>query len=649
MAFDPKPCAQAILEKAGGQQNLLRAAHCATRLRLEIAAIERADIHALEDIEGVKGVFYVDGQLQIILGTGAVNKVYKEFMALTGTAEGEPTAAQPQKKSFILLRLAKHLGSVFVPILPAIMAAGLLVGLLQLLGSIDPDLAATDGYAFLKMVGSTAYDYLPVLVALSAARVFGGSQYLAAVVGLCMIHPNLISAWAAGDYFGPLPTWNLLGVTVTKLGYQGHVIPVVIAVWLLSLLENWLHEHVPEMIDLFVTPLVSVLVTTFCTFTFIGPVFAAAENLLLQFVEWLLTVGYGIGGTVLGGIYSATVVCGLHHIYDILEAGMVSGSGLNILMPIASAANIAQGGACLAVGVRARGKRTRGTAVPAAISAILGITEPAIFGVNLRFGKPFVCAMAGGAAGALVAALTGVSAGAYGVTTLPGFLILNKGCGVGYALSLLTALAVSFVLTLMTWREEDPYTRIRPLEKLTGQAAQPGAAQTAAAPDAPAAGKADAAAPAAPQPPRTAVIRCEAGAALQPTAGEVIPLAEVPDPTFAAGYLGQGVGIRPADGVVYAPFDGTVASVAVTGHSLGLRGANGMEVLIHVGIDTVNLNGQGFALLVQQDEPVTAGQPLLRFDPEAIRAAGLSDVVVVTLVNSFQYSQVSTGPDAAAE
>ena len=381
------------------------------------------------------------------------------------------------------------------------------------------------------------------------------------------------------------------------------------------------------MIDLFVTPLVAVLASTFCTFTIIGPVFSAAENTLLQLVEWLLTGGYGIGSTLLGGIYSATVVCGLHHIYDILEAGMVSGSGLNLLMPIASAANIAQAGACFAVGVRARDKRTRNTAVPAAFSAVLGITEPAIFGVNLRFGKPFVCAMAGGAAGALVATLAGIGAKAYGVTTLPGVLIIGKEQLVAYLLVLAVALAVSFLLTLCVWREEDPYTRIAPLEVLTGQASQPQRAESR------------------PQPPQS-VIRCEAGEALQPTAGQLIPLEQVPDPTFAAGYLGKGVGICPTEGVVCAPLEGTVASLAVTGHSVGLRGANGMELLIHVGIDTVNLNGQGFTVLVQQDQAVQPGQPLLRFDRQVIRDAGLNDTVIMTLVNSFQYQQVETGLQA---
>lgn len=633
MAFLPAACARAILEQIGGRQNLLGAAHCATRLRLEITDIDKVDLRSLEQIEGVKGVFYVDGQLQVVLGTGAVNKTYREFKMIAGLTADEavvPGGAPAQKKSFFLLRWLKILSSVFAPILPAIMASGLLVGTLQLIGRLAPGWAASDGYAFVKMVASTAYDFLPVLVAASAARIFGGSPYLAVVVGLCMIHPNLVSAWAVGDSFGPLPTWQLLGITVTKVGYQGHVIPVVMAVWLLCFVENWLHEHVPEMIDLYVTPLVSVLASTFFTFTILGPVFTVAENTLLQLVEWLLTGGYGIGSTLLGGIYSATVVCGLHHIYDILEAGMVSGFGLNIIMPIASAANIAQGGACLAVAVRARNKRTRATAMPAAVSAILGITEPAIFGVNLRYGKPFVCAMAGGAAGALVAAATGVAATAYGVTALPGTLIVHKGQLLAYALLLLTALTVAFVLTFAFWREEDPYTRIAPLELLTGQAAQPQ----------------QEAAPAAPAKPAVA-IRCEAGEALQPVAGRLVPLAQVPDATFAAGYLGKGVGILPEEELIRAPLAGTVASLAVTGHSVGLRGTNGMELLIHVGIDTVNLKGEGFELLVQQDEEVAAGQPLLRFSRQVIQEAGLNDMVLFTLVNSMQYSQVTTAADAA--
>ena len=278
--------------------------------------------------------------------------------------------------------------------------------------------------------------------------------------------------------------------------------------------------------------------------------------------------------------------------------------------------------------VRSHDKRTRSSALPAGLSAALGITEPAIFGINLRYGKPFVCAMAGGAAGALVAAVAEIGAVVYGVTALPGTLIVLEGKRLPYLLLLAVSLGVSFLLTLLVWREEAPSTRIAPLEALTGQNNRPQhKPQQKAAPAAP-------------------VITCEAGEALQPAAGRVIPLEQVPDPTFAAGYLGKGVGICPEDDTVYAPVAGTVASLAVTGHSVGLRGANGMELLIHVGIDTVNLNGEGFTLLVQQDEAVQQGQPLLRFDREVIRAAGLNDTVIMTLVNSFSYQTVETAASA---
>ena len=421
MALDYAKCAQEIFSHLGGRENLVSAAHCATRLRLVTVDNSKVDMKALENVEGVKGVFSSGGQLQLIIGTGTVNKVYDEFLKITGmtAATKDEVKAAAAAKQPLPQRLIKSLGDVFVPILPAIVASGLMMGLVEALGNAIPSFAGSDWYGFLDLVSGAAFAYLPVLVAVSAARVFGGNIFLGGVIGLCMIHSSLINAWSVASYEGAIPTWNLLFFTVNKVGYQGHVIPVIIAVWLMCQIEKRLHKIVPEVIDLFVTPLVTVLTTAFLTFTIIGPIFSTAETYLLSFAQWLITVGFGIGSLAMGAIYPLTVVCGLHHMYNVIEAGLLAEGGLNIWMPIASAANFAQCGACLAVALKSKNPKNKTIAIPSALSAALGITEPAIFGVNLRLVKPLVCGMIGGAIGAMFGAIMGIGANAYGVTGIP--------------------------------------------------------------------------------------------------------------------------------------------------------------------------------------------------------------------------------------
>lgn len=357
MAADYAKCAKEILDTVGGRANLVSAAHCATRLRLVTVDNSRIDMKKLENIDGVKGVFSNNGQLQLIIGTGTVNKVYDEFIAISGmsAATGEEVKAAAAAKQPVFKRMVKALGDVFVPILPAIVASGLMMGLVEALGRAMPAFAGSDWYGILDLFSNTAFTFLPILIAVSAARVFGGNIFLGAVIGMIMIHPNLINAWSVASMdAADIPVWHLLGLPIRQVGYQGHVIPVIIAVWIMCKLENWLHRHVPEMIDLFVTPLCAVLITGFLTIGLIGPVFSAAETYVLAFASWIITVGHGIGAMIMGAIYPLTVVCGIHHMYNVIEAGLLASDGLNIWMPIASAANFAQGAACLAVGLKAR-------------------------------------------------------------------------------------------------------------------------------------------------------------------------------------------------------------------------------------------------------------------------------------------------------
>ena len=627
MAMDYAKCAKEIFDTVGGRSNLVSAAHCATRLRLVTVDNSKIKMKKLENIDGVKGVFSNNGQLQLIIGTGTVNKVYDEFLKVSGmtAATKEEVKAAAVAKQPVFKRMIKALGDVFVPILPAIVASGLMMGLVEALGKAMPAFAGSDWYGILDLFSNTAFTFLPILIAVSAARVFGGNIFLGAVIGMIMIHPNLINAWSVASMdAADIPVWHLFGFSIRQVGYQGHVIPVIIAVWIMCKLENWLHKHVPEMIDLFVTPLCTVLITGFLTIGLIGPVFSTAETYVLEFASWIITVGHGIGAMIMGAIYPLTVVCGIHHMYNVIEAGMLASDGVNIWMPIASAANFAQGAACLAVGLKARNYKTKSISIPSALSAALGITEPAIFGVNLRFMKPLVCGMAGGAVGALLGSIFHIGATSYGVTGIPGFLT-TLDYSAQYAIMLAVSFAVAFALTWFTWKEDPEDAKVTAAKTDDAPTAEPTATEETA---------------------EEVTVDGTAKKLYAPIQGTIVPRNEIPDDTFAAGVLGNGVGIDPEEGVVVAPFDGEISSVTDTKHAIGITGPADMEVLIHVGVDTVNMKGDGFELLVEEGQKVKAGQKLMTFDIAKIKAAGYSPVAAVLLTNSDDYPEfkvVKTG------
>lgn len=657
MALDYSKCAKEIYENLGGRDNIVQAAHCATRLRLVVADNSRINKKALEDIEGVKGMFESNGQLQLIIGTGTVNKVYDEFLKVSGmtAATKDEVKAAAASKAPAWKRALKSIGDVFVPILPAIVASGLMMGIVEALGKAIPAFQGSAWFSFLDMIANTAFAFLPVIVAISASRVFGGNIFLGAVIGLMMVHGALLNGWnvasieniykffmipingvnpyvyeaqqlaanpawtwgTSGLSIPAIPGWDLFGSlkiggytlgSISRHGYQGHVIPVIIAVWLMCKTEKWLHKHVPEMIDLFVVPLVTVFVTALATFVVIGPVFANLESWVLEGARWLVQLP--VGAMVMGALYPLTVVMGLHHMYNVIESGMLASGGLNTWMPIATAANFAQFGACLAVGIKAKKMKTKTVAVPSSLSAALGITEPAIFGVNFRFMKPFICAMAGGALGAIFGAVVKLGATAYGVTGIPGYLTINN-YGL-YTVLLLISGGAAFFLTWIFWKEESE-EKIETDEKSDEKKEIEKEEKEE---------KAD---------------KVEDNAAYIPIKGKAISYEEIPDETFAAGILGQGIGVVPEEGAVYAPFDGEISSVAETGHAIGITGNHDMELLIHVGIDTVKMNGDGFLVKVAEGDKVVKGQLLMTFDIEKIKAAGFDTTTAVLLTNSDDY------------
>lgn len=622
--MDYAKTAEEILNKIGGSSNIISAAHCATRLRLVIGDNSKCSKEALENIDGVKGVFEASGQLQIILGTGTVNKVYAEFIPLAGITEAtkEEVKQAAASKQNIFHRMIKTLGDVFVPIIPAIVASGLLMGLLEGLCNVFPSLADSGTYTIFHLFSNAAFTFLPVLIAVSAAKTFGGNQFLGAVIGMIMIHPDLINAWSvAGMEAGSIPTadaWFGL-YHVNLVGYQGHVIPVVIAVWFMCFLEKKLHKIVPEIIDLFVTPLVTVLVTGYLTLTIIGPIFSTIENWVLGAARTIVTLPFGIGGLIIGGLYALTVVAGVHHMYNAIEAGMLSSIGLNIWMPIATAANVGQGAAALAVAVKTKNKKTKSMALPASLSAFLGITEPAIFGVNIRYSTALIAGCIGGACGGWIASITGIGATAYGITGVFGFLITTHYMW-QYALVILVSSVVSFLVSFILYKEP---------KKETASSTEPKESESTAisASD--------------------ITFEAEPNTVHAPLKGTAIPLNQVQDETFAQEVLGKGMAIVPTKGVVTAPFDGTVATLFDTKHAIGLQRADGVEILIHIGINTVELNGEGYTAHVAEGDEVKAGQILISFDRIAIKEKGYDMTTPVIITNADDYQEITlltTGP-----
>ena len=636
--MDYRKTAQDILDKVGGGKNIVSAAHCATRLRLVIADNSKADKTAIENVEGVKGVFEASGQLQIILGTGTVNKVFDEFISIAGItasskAEAKEAAAQKQN---VFMRAIKLLGDIFVPIIPAIVASGFLMCIMNSLdfminnGFINMDTSSSI-YVFANLFSNTAYTFLQILIAFSAAKAFGANPYLGAVIGMIMINPSLQNAYTVATEGVQQTQSVFFGLyDIDMVGYQGHVIPVVIAVWLLSVIEKKLHKIVPEVLDLFVTPLVSVFVTGYLTLSIIGPVFVWAENAILGGIQWLLTLPLGIGSLIMGALYAPTVVTGIHQMYTAIDIGQIAQYGVTYWLPLASAANVAQGAAALAVALKSKDKKIKSLALPSSLSAFMGITEPAIFGVNLRFFKPFIAGCIGGGCGALYASIVHLGAKGTGVTGIFGILLCLEQ-PVQYLIEMVIAVGVAFTISFLIYRDAKP-------ETAAGGTASGAAAGAAIADHAAEAASSDTEE----TDGNNSVKAIPAEEEIKsPVKGKVIPLAEVADETFASEMLGTTVAVEPEDGKIVAPCDAEVLNVFDTGHAVCLTTQSGGELLIHVGIDTVKMEGKGFTKKVSDGAKVNAGDVLIEADLDTIRAAGYPATTMVILTNADDFAEVT--------
>ena len=472
---------------------------------------------------------------------------------------------------------------------------------------------------------------------------FGGNPFLGAVIGMIVIHPSLQNAWTVATE-GVQATQPVFGglYSIDMVGYQGHVIPVIIAVWVMCFIEKRLHKVIPAMFDLFVTPLVSVFVTGYLTLAVIGPIFVTVENGVLNGIQWLISVPFGIGSFIMGALYAPTVVMGIHHMYTIIDLGQLSMYGLTFWLPLASAANIAQGAACLAVGVKSKKQKNKSLCLPSALSAFMGITEPAIFGVNIRFFRPFIAGCIGGACGAMYASVAHLGASGTGVTGIFGILLcLNMPIAyiIMFLISAGVAFGVSWLITPRALIDGDGTTESKDRTEDNDKATDDKGVLSNTGNDTSDINSINTEQTDTLKSNKSDEKLSEAILVPTPIKGRVVTLADTGDEMFASEALGQGIAIEPETGEVIAPFAGTVS--AVMGHAIGLECDNGLELLIHVGIDTVNLNGKGFDPKVVQGDHVEAGALLMKFDISLIREAGYPVVTPVIVTNSDEYAKVS--------
>ena len=653
--MDHAKVAGEVVEAVGGASNISAAAHCATRLRLVIADESKINQQALDDNEDLKGTFAAGGMFQIIVGPGDVDQVYANMVANHGVREVSKDEAKEEAEAGgnVFSRFIKMIADIFVPVLPALIAGGLLMALHSVLTAeglfgersvIQMYPAMTDYDALINLVSSAAFAFLPVLVGFSAAKRFGGNTYLGAAMGAAMVSPSLLSAYSMTDaaaaakfwaYTDQSSVWNLFGLEVTKVGYQAMVIPTLVVTWIMCLIEKSLHKVLKGTADFLLTPLITLLVTGFLAFVVVGPVTRELSNYLTYGINWAYTTLGIFGGLIFGFFYSAIVVTGLHQSFPAIEIPLLPSNGGvgDFIFPIASMANVAQGAAALAVFFKTRDAKLKGLAGAGGASAVFGITEPAIFGVNLRLRWPFYCAMAAAAIGSAGVALLNVRGQALGAAGFVGFVsIIPKSIPAYLALEVLV-FVLSFGFTFA-------YAMTRGKADMEGRApAAKAAAVAPAAAPAPAVAPAPAAAPAA-----APSFSDEALADLSvssPLAGTAIPLEQVKDESFAKGMLGPGIGIEPADGLVVAPFDGTVTVAFPTGHAYGLKSASGVQVLIHVGMDTVKLDGKGFTPRVAKGDVVRCGDVLAEVDLDVIREAGYETITPVVVTNKKKFGAVT--------
>ncbi len=616
MNYDYAKIAKEVIQAVGGAENIKSAAHCATRLRLIVADRSLADDEKVGEIDAVKGTFFTAGQYQIIFGTGHVNRVYEQItqLGIAETTASEAKEAKMDGKNQIQ-KAIRTFGDVFVPVIPALVATGLFLGLkgallnnnfLALFGMTNADIPQTF-QVLVDVLSGTTFAFLPAIVCWSTFRVFGGSPVLGLILGLMLVNGSLPNAYSVADPSSGVTPLILFGF-IPIVGYQGSILPAFVAGVIGSKLEKKLRKTVPAVFDFMITPFLVLFVMLILSLLVIGPLLHALENVLLIIVEYALELPFGIGGLIVGFFWSIITLTGVHHIFNMLEISLLASTGFNPFNAILCMCGFSSAGVCLAISIKAKKKEIRAIGPSATVSALLGIGEPALFGVILRYGmKPFLLSCSINGIAGMIAMLLGMKGTGNGITTIPGMLlyIYTPSQLIMYVILSLATFITAFCLC---W-----FFAVPPEVMETDHAV-----------------KKDIPAPA--PIPFPDVL----GAAAQ---GTFVPMEEIPDPTFSQGVLGVCCGIEPETGKVYSPMDGTISQLADTLHAVGIE-ASGVELLIHVGINTVGMNGNGFKSHITEGQTVKKGDLLLTMDLEKIKAAGHPATIMVIVTNSDDLSSV---------
>lgn len=585
-----------VIGHLGGQENLTGVAHCATRLRVVLKNNEKANLEAIDNVDLVKGVFLAGDQVQIIFGSGLVNDVYEVFANYTGM-KGQSLSdlkTEANQKMNPLQRILKGLSDVFIDIMPGILAAALLTGLSGVLGNLSIVESNRTLFGINRLINISSgaiFGFLPLVVAYSACKRFGGRPIMGLVLGCIMLSGSLTDASAAAQGTAAFETIHLLGIPVDLIGFQGGIIIALMMGWVVAKLDNFFEKHVPEVIRLLVSPLLTTLCGAFLLFLVVGPVGRGLQSGITSLLVWC-TNNLGILGYALfSGVQQLIVITGLHHIFGAIESQLLAGTGRNFINPLMSVAMIAQGGAVLGLMAnRYSDRKSRELCGSSFVSILFGITEPALFGVNIRYKYPLVCGCLGGVIGGALVYVFNLAALGFGTTVVPGIAICDPAGGgyMKYVAAHLIALAAGFIFTVL-------YGKMIAKERVEPQTVP--AVQAAAAP--------------------FAELRI-----VSPVKGKVKDVSESVDQTFAAKVLGEGIAVDVEDGNIYAPVDGTIMQVAETGHAITMELADGVMLLIHCGVDTVKLGGKGFQTFVKDGQRVRKGTPLLQMDIPAIQKAG---------------------------
>ncbi len=618
MNYDYAKIAKEVIQAVGGSENIKSAAHCATRLRLIVADRSLADDEKVGEIDAVKGTFFTAGQYQIIFGTGHVNRVYEQIIQL-GIAETTASEAKEAKMDGKnqVQKAIRTFGDVFVPVIPALVATGLFLGLkgallndnfLSLFGMTNSDIPHTF-QVLVDVLSGTTFAFLPAIVCWSTFRVFGGSPVLGLILGLMLVNGSLPNAYSVADPSSGVTPLMLFGF-IPIVGYQGSILPAFVAGVIGSKLEKKLRKTVPAVFDFMITPFLVLFVMLILSLLVIGPLLHALENILLVIVEYALGLPFGIGGLVVGFFWSIITLTGVHHIFNMLEISLLASTGFNPFNAILCMCGFSSAGVCLAISIKARKKEIRAIGPSATVSALLGIGEPALFGVILRYGmKPFLLSCSINGIAGMIAMLLGMKGTGNGITTIPGLLLYIYSPS-QMAMYVILAIATFIIAFCLCWFFAVP-PEVMETESPKGSKQEGSADAPITFPDV-------------------------LGSVAQ---GTFVPMEEIPDPTFSQGILGICCGINPETGNVYSPMNGKISQLADTLHAIGIE-AEGVELLIHVGIDTVEMKGDGFKSHVKEGQTVKKGDLLLTMDLKKIQAAGHPSTIMVAVTNSDELASV---------